>query len=101
MKRALLLGRLVEFGELLHAAWENKKKMAESISNPAIDQLYDEARKAGALGGKMSGAGGGGFMFFVCDPHRRFAVQQALNAQKVQVVTLSFVEPGVRAWEVR
>ncbi len=100
MKRALLLGRLRTFGELLDAAWENKKKMADGISNSRIDEIYYEARRAGALGGKISGAGGGGFMFFFCDPRRRFAVQNRLLQLNAQLVNFSFVQEGVRTWTV-
>jgi D-glycero-alpha-D-manno-heptose-7-phosphate kinase len=98
MKRALLMGDLGEFGELLHLAWESKRQMAKGITSPKIDELYDRARAAGALGGKVSGAGGGGFMFFLCDPLRRYAVQDALRKAGGQLVNLSFVEPGVRTW---
>ena len=101
MKRALLVGDLREFGELLHLAWESKRQMAKGITNPKINELYDAAIGAGALGGKMSGAGGGGFMFFVCDPLRRYAVQEALRKADSQLVSLTFVEPGVRKWTVR
>ena len=101
MKRALLVGDLCEFGELLHLAWESKRQMAKGITNPHIDELYDAALKAGALGGKMNGAGGGGFMMFVCDPLRRYAVQEALRKAGGQLVNLTFVEPGVRTWTVK
>jgi D-glycero-alpha-D-manno-heptose-7-phosphate kinase len=100
MKNALLTGRLREFGELLDAAWQCKKRMAEGISNPRIDEIYEEVRNAGALGGKISGAGGGGFMIFFCDPLRRFAVQDRLRALGVQLVNFSFVKEGARAWTV-
>jgi D-glycero-alpha-D-manno-heptose-7-phosphate kinase len=100
MKRALLVGDLREFGELLHLAWESKRQMAKGITNAQIDELYDSAIKAGALGGKMNGAGGGGFMMFVCDPLRRYAVQEALRKAGSQLVNLSFVEPGVRTWSL-
>ena len=98
MKRALLMGNLREFGELLHLAWESKRQMAQGISNAGIDEVYDAALKAGALGGKMNGAGGGGFMMFICDPLRRYAVQEALRKVGSQLVSLTFVEPGVRTW---
>ena len=75
--------------------------MAEGITNPHIDQLYLAATDAGALGGKISGAGGGGFMFFLCEPQRRFAVQEALRQRGAQVVNLSFVQDGVRSWSTR
>jgi D-glycero-alpha-D-manno-heptose-7-phosphate kinase len=101
MKRALLVGDLREFGELLDLAWESKRQMATGITNPKINELYDRAIEAGALGGKMSGAGGGGFMFFVCDPLRRYAVQEALRKADSQLVNLTFVEPGVRTWTVK
>jgi D-glycero-alpha-D-manno-heptose-7-phosphate kinase len=101
MKRALLVGDLREFGELLHLAWESKQQMAKGISNSKIDEVYDAAIRAGALGGKMSGAGGGGFMCFVCDPLRRYAVQEALRKADSQLVNLTFVEPGVRTWVLR
>jgi D-glycero-alpha-D-manno-heptose-7-phosphate kinase len=98
MKRTLLMGKLREFGELLHTSWQTKQQVAEGISNPRIDEIYEETRKAGALGGKITGAGGGGFMFFFCDPFRRFAVQDALRKMDAQLVSFSFVEEGLRAW---
>lgn len=98
MKNALLVGNLSEFAKLLHEGWENKKKMAEGISNPSIDALYDAARAAGAQGGKITGAGGGGFMFFLCDPFRTHDVQAALRAKGATLVDLSFTQYGVSAW---
>jgi D-glycero-alpha-D-manno-heptose-7-phosphate kinase len=100
MKEALLLGRVHDLGGLLDAAWASKKRMAQGISNPFIDKLYHEARQAGALGGKISGAGGGGFMFFFCDPRRRFAVQDQLRQLGAQPVNLGFVEGGCRTWRI-
>ena len=98
MKRALLLGKLVEFGDLLNHSWITKQQVAEGISNPRIDEIYEQARKAGALGGKVTGAGGGGFMFFICDPVRRFAVQETLQKLDAQLVNFSFVEEGMSSW---
>ena len=97
-KKALLLGRLALFGELLDGAWQCKRRLAAEISNPRIDEIYAEARKAGALGGKLSGAGGGGFMFFFCDPRRRFSVQEALVRMGATIVNFSFTNEGVRSW---
>ncbi len=71
MKKALLTGKLNEFGELMNFGWEQKKKMSDKISSPVIDEMYEEARKAGAIGGKISGAGGGGFMMIYCRFDRR------------------------------
>mgnify|MGYP001216148652 CR=1 FL=1 len=98
MKNALLVGNLAKFAELLNEGWESKKKMAEGITNPSIDCTYEAARAAGALGGKITGAGGGGFMFFLCDPFRTHDVQSALRAQGATLVDLSFTHHGVTTW---
>lgn len=99
MKRALLLGHLPAFGRLLDRGWEAKKRMAQGITNQRIDEVYASAKEAGAWGGKVSGAGGGGFMFFLTDPARRFAVQDALRRVGAEVVNFSFVQEGMRAWK--
>ena len=74
----LAAGRLDEFGELLDTAWRHKKALAEGVSDAAIDKLYDRAQAAGALGGKIAGAGGGGFLVFYVPPSRQDDVRQAL-----------------------
>jgi D-glycero-alpha-D-manno-heptose-7-phosphate kinase len=99
-KKALLLGKLSRFGELLDEAWRCKRRLADEITNPRIDEIYDEARKAGALGGKLSGAGGGGFMYFFCDPRHRFSVQEALQRMNAAMVNLAFSPDGARSWTV-
>jgi D-glycero-alpha-D-manno-heptose-7-phosphate kinase len=75
----LLAGRLEAVGELLHQGWELKKKLASQISNGGIDEMYQAARNAGALGGKITGAGGGGFLLLHCPPEKREAVRAALS----------------------
>jgi len=99
-KKALLLGRLVRFGELLDEAWQYKRRLADEVSTPRIDEIYEQAKRAGALGGKLSGAGGGGFMYFFCDPRRRFPVQNELKKMGAEVVGFSFTSEGVRSWTV-
>ena len=69
-----------EFGALLDESWQVKKRLASRISNPVIDDLYAAARKAGAIGGKISGAGGGGFLLLYCPPRYQDEVRQALRA---------------------
>ncbi len=75
----LTAGRIDAIGELLHQGWELKKRLASQISNGEIDQMYAAARGAGALGGKITGAGGGGFLLLYCPPERRAAVREALR----------------------
>jgi D-glycero-alpha-D-manno-heptose-7-phosphate kinase len=100
MKRALLLGQLDGFGELLHEAWLHKKHLAEGISNPHVDKMYTVARKEGALGGKMTGAGGGGYFLFLTRFDRRHRVSAALERLGGQVVPFQFEARGVQSWPV-
>jgi D-glycero-alpha-D-manno-heptose-7-phosphate kinase len=101
LKNALLQGRLNDFGALLHDAWMNKKKMATQISNVHIDELYEAARKHGALGGKISGAGGGGYMFFYCNSNRKHILAEQLERIGAQVVDFNFDFRGLQTWDVR
>lgn len=98
MKGALLKGEFRRFGELLHEAWLIKKEMSQKISNPFIDELYEAARSEGALGGKISGAGGGGFMFFFTGFDRRHQVVEALEAHGAEVVHFGFTDRGMQTW---
>ena len=75
----LQAGNLEALGRLLHEGWQLKKQLASQISNGAIDEMYQTARRAGALGGKITGAGGGGFLLLYCLPERREAVRDALK----------------------
>jgi D-glycero-alpha-D-manno-heptose-7-phosphate kinase len=70
---------LRELGELMHQSWQLKRELADSVSNSKIDEIYDSARKAGAIGGKLLGAGGGGFMVLVVDPEKRNQVRERLK----------------------
>ena len=99
-RRALLSGDLDAFGAITHRAWQSKKRMSDRISNPALDALYDAARSAGAIGGKVTGAGGGGYMFFVTRYDGQQAVVQALQRAGCQFVDFSFESAGARAWRV-
>lgn len=98
-KNALLQGRLEDFGALLHESWESKKRMADSISNPHIDEIYAEARRLGALGGKISGAGGGGYMFLYCPFETQWAIADRLEKLGALRVDFSFEKNGMQAWE--
>jgi len=72
-------GALEDFGRLLHDSWMLKKSLASRISNPEIDQLYDRARNAGAIGGKITGAGGGGFLLLFCPRDKLDSVREAMG----------------------
>lgn len=98
MKRVILTGKFQEFGQLLHTAWEVKKKMSTKITNPFIDELYTAARDAGAMGGKISGAGGGGFMFCFVKFDRRHQVIKALEEHGAEIVHFGFTEKGLQTW---
>ncbi|HOF20745.1 MAG TPA: dehydrogenase, partial [Bacteroidales bacterium] len=101
MKELLLKGEIVRFARTLGQEWENKKKMALSISNRKIDRIYQAAMDAGAYGGKVSGAGGGGFMFFMTDPVRRFALLSSLERFNGRVVNFRFSENGCQGWRIQ
>jgi D-glycero-alpha-D-manno-heptose-7-phosphate kinase len=90
------------FGKLLHEAWQTKRSLSPQVSTPQIDALYEQARRAGALGGKLTGAGGGGFLLFFVPPEKRLAVRQALApllevpfAFETSGSQIIFYEPGV------
>jgi D-glycero-alpha-D-manno-heptose-7-phosphate kinase len=72
-------GNVDAIGELLHESWQLKKQLASAISNGGIDKLYDSAIRAGALGGKITGAGGGGFLILYCPHEKQAAVRAALS----------------------
>jgi len=102
MKNCLLRDELWELGKALNVSWTNKKKMARNISNDFIDHIYETAMSQGALGGKISGAGGGGFMFFYCPGNTRYAVAENLNALGVgKVQDFEFCEQGLVTWSTK
>jgi D-glycero-alpha-D-manno-heptose-7-phosphate kinase len=98
MKEAILKGELDKIGEILKFGWENKKLMAKGISNPEIDNIYKTAIQSGASGGKISGAGGGGFMFFYCPANTRFKVKEALEDLGGYVLPFEFNNTGLTTW---
>lgn len=98
MKEALLTGRLKEIGELLDFGWQQKKKTATGISNPLIDEMYALALKNGATGGKISGAGGGGFMMLYAPGNNRYKVIKALEPMGGIFKPFHFVQEGVTTW---
>ena len=101
MKDALLRDNLTEFGELLGRAWSYKKQMSPKISNPHIDELYEEAIKHGAIGGKVTGAGGGGYLLLYCRYDAKHEVRAALAALGAEAVDFQFDNVGLVTWSHR
>ncbi|MGD0251055.1 MAG: GHMP kinase, partial [Thermoplasmata archaeon] len=101
MKNELLRGNLDEMGRLLDEGWQYKKKFTAGISNDRIDALYTRAREAGALGGKLLGAGGGGYILLFCDFARRAKVAKAVQEAGGRVSEFSFESSGLQTWSVR
>jgi len=99
MKDALLKGKLQMIGEILDYGFEQKKKMADNISNQNLDTIYHAAKDAGASGGKISGAGGGGFMFFYCPLNTKYRVMERLNDFGGYFMKYQFTTQGVRSWK--
>jgi D-glycero-alpha-D-manno-heptose-7-phosphate kinase len=93
---ALRSGSLDSFGSLLDEAWKAKKRISGKISNPRIDDLYELARRNGALGGKITGAGGGGFLLLYSKPDRQEAVRWAMQAEGVQEMAFAFDNNGAQ-----
>lgn len=100
MKEALLKGRLNEIGEILDFGFQQKRQMAEGISNPLIEDIYETAKKAGATGGKISGAGGGGFMIFYCPGNTKYKVIRSLEPFGGRHRNYQFVEHGLKTWTI-
>jgi D-glycero-alpha-D-manno-heptose-7-phosphate kinase len=98
MKEAILRGDLAAYAQVLGRSWQAKKQMAHGISNDTIDAVYQRAMDAGALSGKISGAGGGGFMMFYVPPHDRMRLIRALSDMPGEVMNFHFTSVGAQSW---
>jgi len=98
MKEAILFGDIRQFAEILGNSWQAKKKMARGISNEHIESISQSAMAAGAISGKVSGAGGGGYMMFVVPPRHRLALIDTLRSLGGEVMDFHFTKDGVTAW---
>jgi D-glycero-alpha-D-manno-heptose-7-phosphate kinase len=101
MKEALLLGKLNDIGKILDFGFQQKRKMAANISNSRIEEIYETAKKNGATGGKISGAGGGGFMIFYCPGTTRYKVIESLESFGGIVKNYQFAKQGLTSWTVQ
>ena len=100
MKEVLLRGDINEVGRILDFGWQNKKQLTKGITNPLLDDLYTAAMKNGATGGKISGAGGGGFMLFYCPDNKRYKVLDALTHFGGYEKKYSFTKEGLTSWTI-
>ena len=98
MKVALLAGDVRRVAEILGHSWEAKKRTAPGVSSAKVEQMYDVAMKAGAWAGKVSGAGGGGFLMLMTDPENRYRVLAALNAAGAQASAVKLTFDGAEGW---
>ncbi len=96
MRTSLMAGDLHRFGELMHQGWLAKRRVSGKISTPRIDELYSLALENGALGGKITGAGGGGFLLLYCKPPEQAAVRTAMRRQEVHEMTFDFDMQGAQ-----
>jgi D-glycero-alpha-D-manno-heptose-7-phosphate kinase len=100
MKEALLTGKINRIGEIFDEGFIYKKQMAQNISNELLDKIYEEAIFAGATGGRISGAGGGGFMLFYCPDNKKFQVMKSLERLGCRFYPYHFVKDGLYTWKI-
>lgn len=98
MKDSLLTGSLTEFARLLNAEWELKKMLDSAISTVEIEKLIHAARHGGAIGAKLLGAGGGGFLFLYCEPGKQVEVEKAVEPLGGKTFPVRFDEEGLQTW---
>lgn len=101
MKNVLLKGALDDFGRLLDKSWQQKRHLDENINTPQIQALYNMAKENGALGAKLLGAGGGGYLLIYCPFDRKHIIAEKLESLGGQMVEFSFEQEGLQTWEVR
>ncbi|NVN98371.1 MAG: dehydrogenase [Geobacteraceae bacterium] len=98
MKESILKGKFDDIGEILNYGWKHKKAIATGITNPLIDEIYESAIASGATGGKVSGAGGGGFMMLYCPKNTRYRVVEALQRFGGEFRRFKFEKHGNQSW---
>ena len=101
MKESILKGEIDEMGRILDFGWKYKKQMTQAVTNSLLDEIYEAATSAGATGGKVSGAGGGGFMTFYCPGISRYEVEKALERFGGQVKRYEFTNEGLKTWKMK
>ena len=97
----LMRGRLLEFGKGMDEAWQLKRCFSSGISSPTLDQIYRRALDAGAIGGKLMGAGGGGYFLFYVTPFRKHELIDSLEVAGLSIRRFRFDHDGLLAWTMR
>jgi len=100
MKDKLLKGEIDTFGELLEQGWKYKKLRDDTISNKQIDKIYNESKKAGTIGGKLLGAGGGGHILLLCEYGKKHEVEKRVKKFGCKTIPFSFDSNGVQTWKI-
>ena len=100
MKECVLKGNTKSIGEIFDFGWQYKKKLAKEVTNPFIEKIYKSAKNAGATGGKLSGAGGGGFMMFYCPGNSRYNVINELLEIGGEIRRFQFTKYGLTTWSI-
>ena len=101
MKKALLIGEIKKFGDLLHECWELKKKINIKVTNKFIDECYNTARNLGALGGKLLGAGDSGYMLIYASPLYQMQIKKALEEKGALQERIKFNQTGLEVWSTK
>jgi len=101
IKEKLLTNELKSIGELLNQSWTSKKAISEKISNDKINEIYEIGLKNGAIGGKLLGAGGGGYILFFYHPEKRNILKKALENAGGEIMNFNFESKGTRIWNVK
>jgi D-glycero-alpha-D-manno-heptose-7-phosphate kinase len=98
MKQALLRGDIQQVSEILNRSWQAKQRTSELISNSTVERVFELARRSGAVAGKISGAGGGGFLMLMTDPEQRYRLITKLNESGTYASSVQLTEGGAEAW---
>ncbi len=101
MKETLLKGNVKHFGDLLHHSWELKKKICGRVTNKKTEDCYSTARKIGALGGKLLGAGESGYLLIYASPLYQRQIQKALEAKGARLENIKFSHQGLEVWSTK
>ena len=101
IRNFLLRGNLIKFGQSLDKSWKLKRKFSSKISNDYLDEIYEGSLDNGAIGGKLLGAGGGGFFLFFVPPFKRIEFVRYLTQKNLKIRSFKFDDQGLLSWNVR